>query len=168
MNNSKTPKIVVGAGLGVVYAVGLTMVMMRGGPDSNVAQPATVEVAAEMATVADPSVAIVSETADPSTSVVEQPVSRTEVPAASDAAKARSMESALAKDQGIGSGSTSARPAITDIQRPDPSGEVADIGRDAAISAAEAPSSEEVGSEPSEGEPSVGTVDVLTEDGEVD
>jgi hypothetical protein len=168
MNNSRTPKIVVGAGLGVVYAIGLTMIMMRDEPDSSVAQPATVETAAQMASEPASSSAIISEPVDMSTSVIEQPVSRTDAAAPTVDATARRVEPAAAKEQGIGSGATSARPEAIDIPKPDPTGEVAKVGSETSSSSGEVPSSEEVGSEPSEGEPSVGSADVMTEDGEVD
>jgi hypothetical protein len=167
MNNSKTPKIVVGVGLAAVYAVGLTIVTMRNVPDSNVAQIAAVEAAAQLANEPETSMAIVSESGE-SPSLTEQTVAVTQPPppvtntttgkpaaAARESVEsdARSMEPTIA---------TAPRVQPSDIEKPSPTGEVANVGNESALSMGTAPSSEEVEDESS------GADDVATLDGEIE
>jgi hypothetical protein len=80
MNNSKTPKIVIGVGLAAVYAAGLGYFTLRGAHDNVIAQTSTVSTA-QIATNGVPPTDSVPASADSSTSAAEQPAATTVAPA---------------------------------------------------------------------------------------
>jgi hypothetical protein len=167
MNNSKTPKIVVGVGLAAIYAAGLTVVTLRNVPDSNVAQIATMEAAAQLANEPEPSMAIVSESGA-SPSLTEQPVAVTELPP--PVTSTTTSKPGAATRESIQSNARSMEPTVaaasstqaSDMEKPNPTGEVANVGNETAISTGDASPSEQVEDESS------GTDDVETEDGEIE
>jgi hyperosmotically inducible periplasmic protein len=73
MNNSKTPKIVVGVGLAAIYAAGFAYFALHGAQDNVIAPSASTASSAQVATPAVPPTDIVP-SADLPTNVVEQPV----------------------------------------------------------------------------------------------
>ncbi|MEO8316190.1 MAG: hypothetical protein ABI645_15515 [Pseudomonadota bacterium] len=154
MKNSIVPKIVIAAGLAAVYATGLAMATLRHAPESKLAQNAAVEAAPLVA---------VPESTDTSTSVIEQPAAITEAPAPvpsvtaskpgvvarkseSVEKNARSVESTVSNEPSPVSPTTSSRGERSDFGRPDPTGEVANVGSESAVSTGEAPASEQDGS----------------------
>jgi hypothetical protein len=92
MNNSNTPKIVVGVGLVAVYAVGLTVLTLRGKHEVIPATPAAVSAPADaMAPTVDPSVAeasVPSLAEAPSPPLSETPAAVAQAPAVKEAVPA--------------------------------------------------------------------------------
>jgi hypothetical protein len=162
MKNSNTPKIVVAVGLAAVYGTGLAM--LRHAPDINIAQkPAVVATAPHAAEPPSPASIVADSPAAPTIApapVVSAAESR---PAAAtrevaSETKARSTEAAVAKAQEVGRVATPSSTERNNIPMSSPTGEIASVGNEPAMPAAEAPSSEQAGNASS------GSVDVVTED----
>lgn len=100
MNESKTPKILVGAGLVAVYA-SVAFYLLRDTPDSNIAQLATTAPTVPMAAVPVPPPAMDPAFTDASTSVVEQPAVVTEAPAPATRATADVVEAPAPKPEPV-------------------------------------------------------------------
>jgi hypothetical protein len=155
MNNSKTPKIVVGLGLVAAYS-GLAFYLLRDAPDSNVAPSATTMPAAQMADASFPPPAIAPSSTDVLASVAEQPAVVTEAPspvvrvtASSVAAptpraepvepKGQDQEQAIAREQPTASMSTDSATEIAEVEDSSSGSEIASAGDDFARPAGDAP-----------------------------
>lgn len=71
MNNSKTPKIVIGVGLAAVYAVGLSLLVLRGAHDNTVAQGVAVAPPAQVAAADVPPPAVAAAPVSEAARVIE-------------------------------------------------------------------------------------------------
>jgi hyperosmotically inducible periplasmic protein len=153
MNNSKTPKIVVGVGLIAAYTA-LTFYMLRDKPDSNLSQ----DTMAQATDAFVPPPAIPPASTDISTSEAGQAAAETGAPVEAPvavarttvnsvaaptpqtqrvAAKAQGQEPAIARERPIASVSADPTPAAAEVEKSSLTSEVASLGDEPASPAGE-------------------------------
>jgi hypothetical protein len=145
MNNSKTPKIVVGVGLAAIYATALAAFMPRGTDDIVAAENSTAVVPTQFAPEPAPLPAIVPASADTLTSVAEQSAGTAAavVPVASVTAKAADASSSRrdsevrsqGKEQSVVSVATAAPTNEREVQNPTSASEDNSVDQDSEITA---------------------------------
>jgi hypothetical protein len=133
MNNSKTPKIVVGVGLAAIYATALAAFMPRGTDDIVAAENTSAVVPTQYAPEPAPLPAIVPASADTLTTVAEQsagtataiaPVASTPAKAADASPSRRDSEvRSQGKDQSVVSMATAAPTNEREVEKPTPASE---------------------------------------------
>jgi hyperosmotically inducible periplasmic protein len=197
MNDSRTPKIVVGVVLVAAYA-GIAAYMLRDKSDGNVVLSAAADTAGQTAGAIIPTPAIASPvtdlpaSTDESTSVAEPPATEIEAPStpvratansiapAAPAPRAQPELKAQAREQPIAREQTIA--AAAEIEDPGPASEIASAGDDAATLAADAASPGPAGVASSDNDSQItaevktqiaavaptSTIDVATTDGVVE
>jgi hypothetical protein len=143
MNNSKTPKIVVGVGLAAVYATVMAAFMPRGADDNVVAQNASVAVPTQVAPELVPPAVIDPVSANTSASVAEQSAATTtaatpvaSIPAKNVNAPPPSRESegkSQVTEQPVARVATVSSPNAVEIAEPIPSSEGNSAGRSSLI-----------------------------------
>ncbi|MEO6079133.1 MAG: BON domain-containing protein [Steroidobacteraceae bacterium] len=138
MNNSKTPKIVVGVGLAAIYATGLAIFTLPRTHDNVVAQNASDAPTAQIAAASVPAPAIVPESSATPTSVVEQPAA-TNVVAASVASSAAKTPAASRTQ--VASVATVTSTENREVENSNRTNEGSPAGNEPANSAGDLPSS---------------------------
>jgi osmotically-inducible protein OsmY len=192
MNNSKTPKIVVGVGLAAVYASGLAYFILRGAHDNVIAQSAPTVSTPQIAADAVSPTGIAPASADLSTSAVEQPAAMVAAAAPVVAAAQKAQEPAAtrggsdvrsrSKEQALASVKTAPPAETTELAKASPTNEGASVVGEPANAAGDSSSSTQATSTPSGNDSQItadvkseiaavapaGAIDVTTRDGVVE
>jgi hypothetical protein len=188
MNNSKTPKIVVGVGLAAIYATGLAVFTLRGmhndvvvstsaAPPALAAEPAPPAI--EPAPAATPA-SVTEQTAGAPTAAAPAPSTAGNA-TASPLPRAESQANLAGKEQPVPRVAT-APAEESAAEESAPANDVASADNEAADSAGDAPSSVQAGSAPTGNDSQItadvksqmaavvldGTIDVTTKDGVVE
>lgn len=151
MNNSKTPKIVVGVVLVAAYATGLAVFALREKHDNVVAESAPVAPATQIAE-AVPAPAVLPDSAEvlpsvaDSAAMISSAAPTTSVATGSVGGSSSRIQSGSAlrsKEQAIAALATTPAMGDSAAGKTNPAGEVASVGNDAVSAADEAPSSED-------------------------